>query len=1037
MHAREVQIPLPRSWETFEDLCLALFRAIWKDPHAQKHGRRGQPQHGVDVYGSIDGAAAEFLGVQCKGKDEAFGGRASEAEILEELRKAEAFEPKLAHWTFATSAPSDAKLQALARKLSAERVAQQHCPVTILGWGDIQSLLLEHPNVLTAFYPEIASDLPALLAEVRNLNLGKTVEDLQAAIARLDREAGRSPPAALLWRPVTFGLGRDLGPALLGRPLGAADVTACPEIPEAKTVVAELKRAFSARLEGDPGAGKSVCALQAAKAFADEGWSVQMLDDARVDRLDWPPDPGGRTLFLIDDAHLMPESVLRHLEAQATASRLVLSTLNAVGAGSGARGAVVMDAGRAVKVIAAGLRSDRRRTLEVVQRIDDRIGDRPFDESLEHRFEAAEQAGTPWQFCFILGGGWRRAANSADAARKVGADLVLAAIALHQIASRDARADRPAIVALVQAAGERAETVDPALEWLAKERLILAPNDLRTPHQRFAVVVLARLLAGQDRPRWEAVGEMLNRTLEDPHHPLLGLRLLLDEWTRLDQSYIWTHLVKADRLQPLIARCWAAVAPEERTHAMMTLAILGRYIPGGMPPLVRGRETILRDWFSSPDHPSGYGIGHLTNTIRQDDEILASDLICAADPTRIAAALSAATPKTGYNLAEILSSTYTTRSGAWNARLSAAIDWPALIALGRSWPDDEGPFVYAKLCEVLVSINQARGLDMVEAFLPVAQRALARDPITAFHELDCITSRALHTLDLLGVYQGKYAPIQRQRRLAARLVSGIAPKKLAAQLSAIPKRDFQQAGFLLHFLAKVAPKTYDRTVEALEWNRLAETIGDDWGRMFHDAEVFLAVCSGRRQHREAVRAVIASNADRIEIMPPRLAVIAPEVAYRHVEAGRSIAIGAWGIDVRTGPTVVGYFAQDRPDLLDALLRPTEAATAKTLSAEHPSWFRDGTLYFRMLRQVAPECLDRILSHVDVSAAEKGWTTALTGKGTSRRTIAFLIEVGLTRSDTLGDLCRRLRERYPKRSKPGAKDLEAINLPTVREARSEA
>jgi hypothetical protein len=52
MDAREKQIAPPKSWETFEDLCLALFKAVWRDPNAQKHGRRGQAQAGVDVFGS-------------------------------------------------------------------------------------------------------------------------------------------------------------------------------------------------------------------------------------------------------------------------------------------------------------------------------------------------------------------------------------------------------------------------------------------------------------------------------------------------------------------------------------------------------------------------------------------------------------------------------------------------------------------------------------------------------------------------------------------------------------------------------------------------------------------------------------------------------------------------------------------------------------------------------------------------------------------------------------------------------------------------
>ena len=45
------QLNPPANWNDFEDLCHKLWRSIWGDPNTQKHGRRGQAQHGVDIYG--------------------------------------------------------------------------------------------------------------------------------------------------------------------------------------------------------------------------------------------------------------------------------------------------------------------------------------------------------------------------------------------------------------------------------------------------------------------------------------------------------------------------------------------------------------------------------------------------------------------------------------------------------------------------------------------------------------------------------------------------------------------------------------------------------------------------------------------------------------------------------------------------------------------------------------------------------------------------------------------------------------------------
>jgi len=199
---------------------------------------------------------------------------------------------------------------------------------------------------------------------------------------------------------------------------------------------------------------------------------------------------------------------------------MLLSTHNAIAQGSGGRGAIVIDGKRAVKVIAAGLRSNRAATLEVVRRADDRVGDRPADR--------------PWQFCFILGGGWRRATVAADAARAAQADVTLAALAIYQLASRDARPRRTEIHKMLGSASISVDAANDALNWLVGERLLIGANDLRTPHRRFASVVLGRILAGQDKAGRETIGGLLNYALDDPSHPLASLRQLLHEVRFLD-----------------------------------------------------------------------------------------------------------------------------------------------------------------------------------------------------------------------------------------------------------------------------------------------------------------------------------------------------------------------------------------------------------------------------------------------------------------------------------------------------------------------
>jgi hypothetical protein len=193
MDIRAKQIVAPRDWTVFEDLCLAIFRAEWSDPLALKNGRAGQPQHGVDVYGSPRAARDTFYGVQCKGKDRGYRSKATVKELKAELAKAGKFSPKLDHWIFATSASKDQKLQQAARELSAARKGQGLFPVTALGWEDIQSLLAQHPDVVEDFYPEHAYDIAGLSKALRELPSGDDVRDLRDQIKRLNEAQGGTP----------------------------------------------------------------------------------------------------------------------------------------------------------------------------------------------------------------------------------------------------------------------------------------------------------------------------------------------------------------------------------------------------------------------------------------------------------------------------------------------------------------------------------------------------------------------------------------------------------------------------------------------------------------------------------------------------------------------------------------------------------------------------------------------------------------------------------------------------------------------------
>lgn len=131
------QIAPPSNWQDFEDWCKRIFGEMWNCKYdIKKHGRSGQPQSGVDVYGFPD-CGTKLYGVQCKGKDNQLGKGLTETEIDEEIEKAKLFEPKLTAFFFATTAPKDVKIEKYILTKNIESVTAGSFRIGLYDWEDL------------------------------------------------------------------------------------------------------------------------------------------------------------------------------------------------------------------------------------------------------------------------------------------------------------------------------------------------------------------------------------------------------------------------------------------------------------------------------------------------------------------------------------------------------------------------------------------------------------------------------------------------------------------------------------------------------------------------------------------------------------------------------------------------------------------------------------------------------------------------------------------------------------------------------------
>jgi WD40 repeat protein len=140
-------LPPPLNWQDFEDLCCDLWSRIWNDPQTFRHGRSGQRQCGVDVYGRPEGGT-KWVGVQCKLRSESL----SRTDLEQEIELARTFKPVLSSFLIATTAPRDVAIQQTAREFTAAQIEAGSFSVSVFAWDDIRHHLSSYPDLVAKHY---------------------------------------------------------------------------------------------------------------------------------------------------------------------------------------------------------------------------------------------------------------------------------------------------------------------------------------------------------------------------------------------------------------------------------------------------------------------------------------------------------------------------------------------------------------------------------------------------------------------------------------------------------------------------------------------------------------------------------------------------------------------------------------------------------------------------------------------------------------------------------------------------------------------
>jgi Restriction endonuclease len=143
-------LPKPKSWDEFEDIVWEIYTRKWENPHAQRYGRSGQTQHGIDIYGQRNGSG-DYIAIQCKRYED---NKLTIKKIRQDVEKTDLFLSQINEYLIVTTDSRDTKIQDYVRKINDEHKSKSKFTIHVIFWWDICSYLAHPDNhdLLTKYY---------------------------------------------------------------------------------------------------------------------------------------------------------------------------------------------------------------------------------------------------------------------------------------------------------------------------------------------------------------------------------------------------------------------------------------------------------------------------------------------------------------------------------------------------------------------------------------------------------------------------------------------------------------------------------------------------------------------------------------------------------------------------------------------------------------------------------------------------------------------------------------------------------------------
>lgn len=695
-------------------------------------------------------------------------------------------------------------------------------------------------------------------------------------------ESHYEPMDNSVWEEIDFSNQHNLSYAIMGYRLSEADVLACPRLQQVEQIKKQLSLVDYTIVSGDSGCGKSISAYQAAYDLYKTGWHVYKY----VASTDIPsaiiiPLHCEKGIYIVDDAQILPDQIYKSILklAKSNAKFIFCKTVSS----SIKDDTIIIPKKDAVDILYKHYSSIKKEIIPIVHKYDKNIGVSLSDISIENRLFIAKEANSPWQFNYILRGGWQTMHDKySDLCSYNNRDLLVAIISACQILKLDHSSDYHWLCQEIYSICNSVSWTEQDLSELVDQYIILSPKDVRIVHIESANTIITYFLENSEKWKLDILFTFIENNYRNRTFSTMGIVWLINGIRNHSKTYD-THLLPITNNVLLYAldNIENTTLSQERAGIAYLLDLINKSKKAQYIHYFYKHEKTFIDWIEHADSQTAHAYSLAINTLINYDRAEYRNIVLQIDWRIIQQSLrDDPTPNYymwGKLLERLLCFLRKSECLAIGETLKSSVDF----LVSNANISNIAPLT-AFFCSIIRS-NEINIRNAIRILIPVYKKYFATDMIQALDIFDFHFLISICGFNFFGIQR----PTKQQIETASLLVSAIPEEAMANTISNCFPRDWHTVQPIMELIYKYDRKKVKSIIVQIHLDTLSKNAVSSWTKCDEITEIcyILSLCGTK-----IAKSFIDLNTQHIQTIFSTFIVLSPNTSIKLFDAGHKVEL---------------------------------------------------------------------------------------------------------------------------------------------------